>query len=164
MSTDEKIIKLLEELRDDVHILKDGQKILEAGQKVVEFGHKTLKAGQQALQADVRGLQDGQKALQTDVQKQGKQLGQHGKILVGLADNMATVLEEQQAQRSDIRSLHTEVHASKEELKSEILSARTEARADSIDVKAAVMKPLKDHEQRIDALEDAAGIPHPDKN
>jgi hypothetical protein len=74
------------------------------------------------------------------------------------------VLTEQQAQRMDIRSLHTEVHASTDKLKAEIVSARAEAKADSMDVKAAVMKPLKDHEQRIDALEDAAGISHPDKN
>ena len=88
-----------------------------------------------------------------------KQLAQQGKILTGLADNMATVLTEQQAQRIDIRSLHTEVHASKEELKSEILSARAEARADSMDLKATAMRQLKDHEQRIDALEDAAVFP-----
>jgi hypothetical protein len=56
------------------------------------------------------------------------------------------------------------VHASKDELKAEILSARAEAKADSIDLKATAMKQLKDHEQRIDALEDNAGIPHPDKN
>ena len=77
---------------------------------------------------------------------------------------MGTVLEEQQSQRLDIRSLHTEVHASKDELKAEILSARAEAKADSIDLKATAMRPLKDHEKRIDALEEEAGIPHPDKN
>lgn len=76
----------------------------------------------------------------------------------------ATVLEEQNAQRSDIRSLHTEVHASKEELKAEIGDARAEARADHMDLKATEMGKLKGHEQRIDALEDDAGIPHPDKN
>jgi hypothetical protein len=77
---------------------------------------------------------------------------------------MATVLEKQHAQRSDIRALHTEVHASKEELKEEILTARAEARADSMDVKATAMRHFKGHEQRIDALEDAVDIPHPDKH
>jgi hypothetical protein len=38
------------------------------------------------------------------------------------------MLEEEQAQRIDIRSLHEELHATKEELKSEILSARAEAK------------------------------------
>ena len=61
--------------------------------------------------------------------------------------NVGTILEERQAQRIDIRSLHTELHASKDELKAEILSARAKAKA-----------------ERIDALEENAGIPHPDKN
>src|SRR5215212_10187188 len=57
------------------------------------------------------------------------------------------------------RSLHDELHATKEELKSEILTSRAEARRDTIDVKATVVRKLKSHEERIDALEDAAGIP-----
>ena len=93
-----------------------------------------------------------------------KQLNQQGKILTALAANVGTVLEEQQAQRIDIRSLHTELHASKDELKAEILSARAEAKADSVDLKATAMKRLNNHEKRIDALEENAGIPHPDKN
>lgn len=93
-----------------------------------------------------------------------KQLDQQGKILTALAANVGTVLEEQQAQRIDIRSLHTELHASKDELKAEILSARAEAKADSVDLKATAMRRIKDHEKRIDALEENAGIPHPDKN
>jgi hypothetical protein len=84
--------------------------------------------------------------------------------MMGIADNMATFLTEQQAQRIDIRSLHTEVHAAKDELKAEIISARAEAKADNMDLKATAMRPLKDHEKRIDALEEEAGIPHPDKN
>ena len=93
-----------------------------------------------------------------------KQLDQQGKILTALTANVGTVLEEQQAQRIDIRSLHTELHASKDELKAEILSARAEAKADSVDLKATAMRRIKDHEKRIDALEENAGIPHPDKN
>jgi hypothetical protein len=42
--------------------------------------------------------------------------------------------------------------------------ARAEARADSRDVKATAMRHFKDHEKRIDTLEDATEIPHPDKN
>jgi hypothetical protein len=33
-----------------------------------------------------------------------------------------------------------------------------------MDLKASVVRTLKGHEQRIDELEDAAGIPHPDEN
>jgi hypothetical protein len=33
-----------------------------------------------------------------------------------------------------------------------------------MDLKATEMGKLKGHEQRIDALEDDAGIPHPDTN
>jgi chromosome segregation ATPase len=110
-------------------------------------------------------------AIEKQLEQQGKQLDhqdttltQQGKLLNGIAAGMGTVLEEQQAQRMDIRSLHTEVHASKEELKAEIKAARAEAKRDNVDLKATVVKQLKNHEKRIDALEDAAGIPHPDKN
>ena len=136
MNSDEKIIKMLEE----------------------------LQAGQKALQADVQTQGKDIASLKTGQEQQGKQLDQHDKLLAGIADNMATFLTEQQAQRIDIRSLHTEVHAAKDELKSEILSARSEAKADNMDLKATVIRQLKDHEKRIDALEEEVGIPHPDKN
>ena len=129
MNSDEKIIKMLEE----------------------------LQAGQEQQGKDIASLKTGQ-------EQQGKQLDQHDKLLAGMADNMATFLTEQQAQRIDIRSLHTEVHAAKDELKAEILSARSEAKADNMDLKATVIRQLKDHEKRIDALEEEVGIPHPDKN
>jgi hypothetical protein len=61
-------------------------------------------------------------------------------------------------------SLHDELHATKEELKSEILASRAEAKRDTMDLKASVVRTLKGHEKRIDELEDAAGIPHPDEN
>ena len=128
MNSDEKIIKMLEE----------------------------LQAGQEQQGKDIASLKTGQ-------EQQGKQLDQHDKLLAGMADNMATFLTEQQAQRIDIRSLHTEVHAAKDELKSEILSARSEAKADNMDLKATVIRQLKDHEKRIDALEEEVGIPPPTK-
>ena len=100
-----------------------------------------------------------------------KQLEQHGKILNAVMANTTTLLEEHSAQRMDIRSLHTdmqslhsEVHASKEEVKAEIRAARADAKRDNIDLKATVGKQFKGHEERIDALEDDTGIPHPDKN
>jgi hypothetical protein len=77
---------------------------------------------------------------------------------------VGTILEEQQAQRIDIRSLHEEVHATKEELKSEILSARAEAKRTTTDLQATVVRKLTGHEQRIDDLEDEVGTPHPDEN
>ena len=100
-----------------------------------------------------------------------QKVDQQGKVLSGLTGTVGTILEEQQAQRidirsihSDTRSLHEELHASKEELRSEILASRAEARRNTIDVKAAVVRTLKSHEKRIDELEDEAGIPHPDEN
>ena len=129
MNSDEKIIKMLEDLR----------------------------AGQKQQGKDIASLKTGQK--------------QQGKLLTGVAAHVGTVLEEQQAQRIDIRSLHTdmgalhtELHAAKDELKAEIISARAEAKADIMDLKATTMRQLKDHEKRIDALEEEVGIPHPDKN
>ncbi len=109
------------------------------------------------MQQDIRSLQDGQKSLQDTVD-------QHGKILSGLTATVGTMLEEQQAQRIDIRSLHEELHAAKEELKSEILSARAEAKRTATGLQAALGRTLKGHERRIDDLEDEAGIPHPDEN
>lgn len=112
------------------------------------------------LQADVTAMKGD---IGKQLEQQGNTLTQQGKLLSGIAATMGTVLEEQQAQRMDIRSLHSEVHASKEELKGEILSARAEAKRDNIDLKATVVKELKDDKKRIEALEDAAEIPHPDK-
>ena len=111
----------------------------------------------ESMQKDIRSLQDGQKSLQGTVD-------QHGKILTGLTATVGTMLEEQQAQRIDIRSLHEELHATKEELKSEILSARAEAKRTSTDLQATVARKLTGHEQRIDDIEDEVGIPHPDEN
>ena len=85
-----------------------------------------LEAGQKALQSDVQkqgkdiaAFKNGQeqqgKQIETlvDVQEQQwKQYAQQGKILAGLGATAGTILEEQQAQRIDIRSLHTEVHSS----------------------------------------------------
>jgi hypothetical protein len=128
----------------------------------------------EALRADAKQQGTRLEAVQTDVTAMkgdvgnipaiGQKLEQHGKLLTGLTASMATMLEEQQAQRSAIRSLHTEVHASREELTAEIRDARAEARADHMDLKASAMGKLKGHEQRLDTLEDDAGIPHPDKH
>ena len=139
MNTDEKILQSLDDLRADVQ--RQGEQLA-------------------ALQDDVTAI----KAETAKIPGIEQRLDHHGKLVTGLTASMATVLEEQQAQRSDIRALHTEVHATKEELKEEILAARAEARADSMDVKATAMRHFKDHEQRIDTLEDAAEIPHPDEN
>ena len=104
--------------------------------------------------------------IEKQLEQQGKQLDhqdatltQQGKLLNGIAAGMGTVLEEQQAQRMDIRSLHTEVHASKEELKAEIKAARAEAKRDNADLKATVVKQLKNHEKRLTRLRMPQGFP-----
>jgi hypothetical protein len=132
MSTDEKVLKLLED----------------------------LQAGQKALQDDVSAV----KAETGKIPAIEQRLDHHGKLLTGLIANMATVLEEQQAQRVDIRSLHTEVHESREELKGEIRAAREEAKRDNIDLKATVVKKIQSHERRITNIEEHEGIENPDKN
>ena len=93
-----------------------------------------------------------------------QRLDHHGKLLTGLTANMATVLEEQQAQRSDIRSLHTEVHASREEVKGEIREARAEAKRDTIDLKATVVKRFQSEERRLTNIEEHEGIENPEKH
>jgi hypothetical protein len=146
MNGDEKILQVLDDLRADIKGLKQGQKALEAGQK--------------ALQDDVTAV----KAETGKIPAIEQRLDHHGKLLTGLTANMATVLEEQQAQRVDIRSLHTEVHESREELKGEIKAARDEAKRDTIDLKAAVVKRFQSDERRITNLEEHEGIENPEKH
>src|SRR5215216_1069988 len=140
MSTDDKILQALDDLRTDIKGLKQGQQALEAGQK--------------ALQDDVTAVKSETGKLPAIEQR----LYHHGKRLTGLTATMGTVLEEQHAQRSDIRSLHTEVHASKEELKSEILAARDEAKQDNIDLKATVVKKIQSLDRRTTNIEQHEGI------
>jgi len=146
MNIDEKILQALDDLRVEVQGLKQGQQALEAGQ--------------QALQDDMTAV----KSEMTKIPGIEQRLDHHGKLLTGLTANMATVLEEQQAQRSDIRALHTEVHASKEELKAEIKAARAEAKMDNVDLKAAVLKKNQSHERRITNLEEQTSIENPEKH
>jgi hypothetical protein len=123
-----------------------------------------LQAGQKALNAKVDTVEQGQKALQTTVEKQGIQLEQQGKLLNGIAATMASVLEEQQAQRLDIRSLHTELHETREELKGEIRAAREEAKRDNIDLKATVVKKNQSLDRRVTNIEEQEGIENPEKH
>jgi hypothetical protein len=146
MNSDDKIIKILEDLQADVLSIKEVQQV--QGKDIA------------ALTSDVGKIP----AIE-------KQLEQQGKLLSVVMNNTATLLEEHSAQRMDIRSLHTdmqslhaEVHASKDELKAEILSARAEAKADSIDVKATVLKKNQSYERRITNLEEHEGVENPDKN
>ena len=146
MSTDEKILQALDDLRADVQ--KQGEQIA-------------------ALQDDVTAV----KADTAKIPGLEQRLDHHSKLLTGLTANMATVLEEQQAQRSDIRSLHTEVHVSREEVKGEIeevkgeiRAARDEAKRDNIDLKATVVKKIQSLDRRTTNIEQHEGIENPDKN
>ena len=139
MSTDEKVLKILEDLQ--------------AGQKALEAGQKALQDDMTAVKADtgkIPGIE--------------QRLDHHGKLLTGLTASMATVLEEQQAQRSDIRSLHTEVHETREELKGEVRAAREEAKRDNMDLKATVVKKIQSLDRRTTNIEHHEGIENPDKN
>ena len=146
MSTDENVLKILED----------------------------LQAGQRALQDDVAAIKSETAkipGLEQRLDHQGSTLTQQGKLLNGVAATMGTVLEEQQAQRVDIRSLHTEVHESREELKgeieevkSEVRAARAEAKRDNIDLKATVVKRFQSDERRITNIEEHEGIENPEKH
>ena len=150
MSTDEKVLKILEELSGKVD---------------------TLDQGQKALQDDVASIKDVQQQQSKDIAALKSGQEHNGKLLTGLTASMATVLEEQQAQRSDIRSLHTEVHESREELKGEVKevkvevrAARDEAKRDNIDLKATVVKKIQSLDRRTTNIEHHEGIENPDKN
>jgi predicted nucleic acid-binding Zn-ribbon protein len=153
MSSDEKVLKILDELQS-------GQKAL---QEAVQ------KQGEQ-----IAVLQDDVTAVKADTGKIPaieQRLDHHGKLLTGLTANTATVLEEQHAQRSDIRTLHTEVHESREEVKgemeevkAEVRAAREEAKRDNMDLKATVVKKIQSLDRRTTNLEDQAGIENPEKH
>jgi hypothetical protein len=72
--------------------------------------------------------------LEQRLERQGNTLIHQGKLLNGIAATMGTVLEEQQAQRVDIRSLHTEVHETREELNGEIRASRAEAKMENVEL------------------------------
>jgi chromosome segregation ATPase len=153
MSTDEQVLKILEDVRVDIKGLKQGQQGLEAGQKALQDDMTAVKADT----GKIPGLE--------------QRLDHHGKLLTGLTASMATVLEEQQAQRSDIRSLHTEVHETREEVKGEIeevkgeiRAARAEAKRDNMDLKATVVKRFQSDERRITNIEEHEGIENPEKH
>jgi hypothetical protein len=146
MSTDEKVLKILDELQ--------------AGQKALQ--EAVQKQGEQ-----IAALQDDVSAVKTETGKLPaieQRLDHHGQLLTGLTANTATVLEEQQAQRMDIRSLHTEVHESREELKGEIKAAREEAKRDNMDLKATVIKKIQSLDRRVTNLEEQAGVENPEKH
>jgi hypothetical protein len=132
MSTDEKVLKILENLQADMT----------------------------AVKADTGKIP----VIEQRLDHQGSTLTQQGKLLNGVAATMATVLEEQQAQRVDIRTLHTEVHESREELKGEIRAARAEAKRDNMDLKATVVKRFQSDERRITNIEEHEGIENPEKH
>jgi hypothetical protein len=167
MSTDEKILQALDELWADVKGLQQGQEGLAAGQRALEAGQKGLEAGQKGLEAGQKALQDDVTAVKAETGKIPaieQRLDHQGKLLTGLTATTATVLEEQHAQRSDIRSLHTEVHETREELKGEIRAARDEAKRDSIDLKASVVKRFQSDERRITNIEEHEGLENPEKH
>jgi hypothetical protein len=132
MSTDENVLKILED----------------------------LQAGQRALQDDVTAI----KSETAKIPGLEQRLEHQGKLLTGLTATTATVLEEQHAQRSDIRSLHTEVHETREELNGEIRASRAEAKMENVELKATVVKRLQSDERRITNIEEHEGIENPEKH
>jgi chromosome segregation ATPase len=137
--SDEKILQALDELR--ANVAKQGGRL-------------------EALQDDVTAV----KAETGKIPGLEQRLDHQGKLLTGLTATTATVLEEQHAQRSDIRTLHTEVHETREELKGEIRAARAEAKRDNMDLKATVVKRFQSDERRITNIEEHEGIENPEKH
>ena len=108
------------------------------------------------------------------------------KILDALSLNVATILQEQQAQRTDIRSLQRDVSYLKidietgkselvtkmekieEKIEDKIEAVRAELKADietaKIELKSEVSKTLKAHSQRLTNLEEHVGIADPTKH
>jgi uncharacterized phage infection (PIP) family protein YhgE len=160
MNADDKIVKILEALQE--------------GQKTLESGQKALRADVQKQGEQITALQDDVTAIKSETGKIPaieQRLDHQGKLLTGLTATTATVLEEQQAQRVDIRSLHTEVHETREELKgeieevkSEVRAARAEAKRDNMDLKATVVKKIQSLDRRTTNIEEHQGIENPEKH
>jgi chromosome segregation ATPase len=119
---------------------------------------EALQEGQKALQADVASIKDVQQQQGKDIAALKSGQEHHGKLLTGMTATLGTILEEQQAQRVDIRSLHTEVHESREELKGEIRAARDEAKRDNIDLQATVLKKTRALTGALPTLKSRQGL------
>ncbi len=57
-----------------------------------------------------------------------------------------------------------EIQAAEERLRAEILVSRAEAKADHLQLAGKVDKIAKDHERRLEALEEKTGTPNPNKH
>ena len=60
--------------------------------------------------------------------------------------------------------ISAEIHAAEERLRAEILAARAEAKADHLQLAGKVDTLAKDHERRLEALEEKTGTPNPNKH
>jgi hypothetical protein len=96
-------------------------------------------------------------------------------ILGELSKNVATILEEQQAQRTDIRSLQRDVsylkidiETGKTELITKIETVKTELRTEietvKIELKSEIAKNSKNHNTRLTNIEEHVGIIDPTKH
>lgn len=81
------------------------------------------------------------------------------KLLDELSTNVSTVLEEQHAQRSDIRSIQA-MMATKDDL----AGAEARLKLDIHALRSEVSAALKTHEERLRNLEERAGISDPTKH
>ena len=108
---------------------------------------KTLEA----LQAGQTRLEKTVSTLQADVKDVKHGQTQTNERLSKLEDGQAQIItagEAVKAGQDDIR---------------EKLETKTD-KADILDLKAEVVKKIKDHENRIEDLENEAGLPHPHKH
>jgi peptidoglycan hydrolase CwlO-like protein len=118
-----------------LNILED----IQANIKVLHAGQKNLEDGQKNLEAGQKNLEDGQKNLEAGqmvLQADVKEL--HGKV-----DNVDLKAEA--------------IHAYQLKAQGEIMGIMT----DISEINGQEQKKL---EERVEVLEEHAGIPHPDKN
>jgi chromosome segregation ATPase len=139
MSSDDKMLKILEDVQANIKALHAGQKNLQADVISIKDVQKrqgerleALESGQKNLEAGQKALEIGQKALQSDV-----------KELYGKVDNVELKTEA-------IHDYQLKAHG-------EIMGIMT----DISEVNGQEQKAL---EKRVEVLEEHAGIPHPDKN
>lgn len=86
------------------------------------------------------------------------------KILDVISKNVATILKEQQAQRTDIRSLQRDVSYLRIDIETGKAELVTKLETVKLELKADIAKTLKTHAGRLTNLEEHTGISDPTKH
>src|SRR5438046_2385484 len=109
----------------------------------------------ESLQADVSTIQTNVSTIQADVSIVKRQQAEQGNDIEDLKQDIGGIKQGQ----AQTNTLLEAVAAGQKELQETVAT-----KADVLDSRNKIGKTLKNHEQRLETLEDEAGIPHSHKN